>query len=69
MPPASGACVHYNHPGGHLDPGKIPGEAAGINVEGGDKWRTMIQNGAYMLARTGEGVWGHESGCRAPARF
>ena len=30
-----------------------PGEAAGINVEGRDKWRTMIQNGAYMLARTG----------------
>lgn len=48
-----GLRVHYNHARRHKALGMTPGEAAGINVEGRDKWRTMIQNGAYMLARMG----------------
>ena len=47
-----GLRVHYNHARRHKALKMTPGEAAGINVEGRDKWRTMIQNGAYMLART-----------------
>lgn len=48
----TGLRVQYNHVRNHKSLKMTPGEAAGLNVEGRDKWRTMIQNGAYLLART-----------------
>ena len=52
-----GMRIHYNHVRKHLTLRKMtPGEAAGINIEGKDKWRTMMQNGSLHIHRTGDRV-------------
>lgn len=52
-----GMRVHYNHARKHLSLEKrTPGEAAGISIEGADKWRTMIQNGSVHIHQTGDRV-------------
>ena len=52
-----GLQTHYNHvrPHGALR-GKTPGEAAGINIKGEDKWMTIIQNASLYLSETKQRV-------------
>ncbi len=52
-----GLRVHYNHVRKHgALGGRTPGEAAGITVEGADKWRALIQNGSLHLTATAQRV-------------
>jgi hypothetical protein len=41
---------NYIRPHMGLD-GKTPAEAAGIKVEGNDKWKTLIQNASRTLCK------------------
>ena len=40
--------IYHNHVRPHLGlpDGQTPGEAAGIHIEGDNKWKTIIQNAA-----------------------
>lgn len=51
-----GMRVHYNHARKNGAVGSTPGEAAGIHVEGTNKWKTMIQNGSLFLLETSQRV-------------
>lgn len=51
-----GLRVHYNHARKHQALGSTPGEAAGISIEGPNKWKTMIQNGSLFLTETNQRV-------------
>ena len=44
--------LYHNHVRPHqgLPDGQTPGEAAGIIIEGKDKWKTMIQAAAKWLS-------------------
>ena len=51
-PILSGLRIYYNHVRSHLGlpDGQTPGEAAGIRIEGDNKWKTMIQAAAKSAA-------------------
>ena len=56
-PVFEGMKVHYNHVRGHdALKNKTPAEAAGISVEGANKWKTIIQNASLHLYATGQWV-------------
>ena len=48
----SGLRIWHNHVRPHLGlpDGQTPGEAAGIRIEGGNKWKTIIQAAAKSKA-------------------
>lgn len=59
---ADGIRINYNfiHPHMGLD-GRTPAEAAGIRVEGENKWLTLIQNASISKGHgTTQNVFGHE---------
>ena len=51
-----GLKVHYNHTRKHGSIGSTPGEVAGMQIEGANKWKTMIQNGSLFLVETTQRV-------------
>lgn len=51
-----GMKVHYNHVRKHDSIHKTPAEAAGISVEGRNKWKTIIQNSSLYLMATDQRV-------------
>ena len=51
-----GMQVHYNHARKHGSIGSTPSEAAGIRIEGSNKWKTMIQNGSLFLLEISQRV-------------
>lgn len=51
-----GMRIQYNHSRKHSSLGMTPGEAAGIFVEGNNKWKTMIQNGSVHLIKTAQRI-------------
>ena len=51
-----GMKVHYNHVRRHDSIGKTPAEAAGITIEGRNKWKTIIQNSSLHLIATNQRV-------------
>ena len=52
----NGMKVHYNHCRKHDAIKKTPAEAAGISVEGRNKWKTLIQNSSLYLIATDQRV-------------
>ena len=55
-PVFDGMKVHYNHVRKHDAIKKTPAEAAGISVEGRNKWKTLIQNSSLYLIATDQRV-------------
>ena len=55
-PVFDGMKVHYNHVRKHDSIKKTPAEAAGISVEGRNKWKTLIQNSSLHLIATNQRV-------------
>ena len=55
-PVFKGMKVHYNHVREHDTIKKTPAEAAGISVEGANKWKTIIQNSSLHLIATDQRV-------------
>ena len=51
-----GMKVHYNHCRVHDSIKKTPAEAAGIETEGRNKWKTLIQNSSLYLIATDQRV-------------
>ena len=54
-PVLAGMQIYHNFIRPHMGLGKAPAEAAGIKVEGDDKWKTLVQNSASLNAK-GRGV-------------
>lgn len=55
-PVFDGMMVHYNHVHKHDAISKTPAEATGINTEGRNKWKTLIQNSSIYLITTDQRV-------------
>ena len=55
-PVFEGMKVHYNHCRKHDAIKKTPAEAAGITIEGRNKWKTLIQNSSLYLTATDQRV-------------
>ena len=55
-PVFEGMKVHYNHVRRHDTIKKTPAEAAGISIEGRNKWKTIIQNSSLHLIATDQKI-------------
>ncbi len=52
-----GMRVHYNHVRKHIAlGGRTPGEAAGINIDGRSKWKSIIRGSSRHLIETNQRV-------------
>ena len=55
-PVFDGMKVHYNHCRRHDSIKQTPAEAAGIETEGANKWKTIIQNSSLYLIATNQRI-------------